>query len=111
MKDEHDAVALYEKVARLTSEMLSAAHRNDWDQLTELEAGCANCVEKIKGCSAAAPLSAEASRQKVAHLKTILKNDREIRQLTQPWMEKLTLLLGNANAECKLARAYRSAPE
>ncbi len=54
---EHDIVALYREVERLTGNMLSAAHQQDWDQLVALEAGCARCVESIKGCQVSVKLS------------------------------------------------------
>ena len=104
--EDRDQVALYEEVARLTDKMLSAARQADWDGLTELEAGCAQCVEKLKGCPAAGMISAEVRSQKVALLKTILANDREIRQLASPWMAQLNHLLGTANRQCKRARSY-----
>lgn len=111
MKDHTDTVALYEEVAQITSKMLSAAYQHDWDRLTELEAGCAHCVERLKGCAAAETLSAEARQQKIVLLKTILANDRQIRQLTEPWMQRISKLLGTASKECKLARTYGSPPE
>lgn len=111
MNDNKDTVALYEEVAQITGKMLSAAHQSDWDRLTELEAGCAQCVERIKGCAAAEPISAKARQQKIALLKTILANDRQIRQLTEPWMQRFSELLGAAKVECKLARTYLSPPD
>ena len=111
MKDNKDTVALYEEVAQITSKMLHAAHRHDWDRLTELEAGCANCIERLKGCAAEETLSAEARQQKIALLKIILANDRQIRQLTEPWMQRVSELLGTTSLECKLARTYGNSPQ
>lgn len=109
--EKKDILALYEEVAHLTGKMLTAAHQSDWDRLTELEAGCANCMEKLKGCATEEKLTAEARQQKIALIKTILANDREIRHLTEPWMQKLSVLLGSANAACKLARVYGKAAD
>lgn len=102
-----DVVALYEEIARLTGHMLSAAHQADWDRLIELEAGCARCIESIKGCPVPPQLSKEARQQKIELLRRILSDDREIRKLTAPWMENVGKLLGAANAQCQVARAYR----
>ncbi len=102
-----DVVALYEEVARLTGRMLSAAHQADWDRLIELEAGCARCIESIRGCPVPARLSEEARQQKIALLMRILSDDREIRKLTAPWMENVSKLLGTANTQCQVARTYR----
>ncbi len=107
-KPSRDIVALYEEVARITDDMLSAAHRQDWDQLVALEAGCAHCVESMKGCPMPTVLGDEARRQKISLLKTILANDREIRNLTDPWMQRVSQLLGGANTECRVNRSYRN---
>lgn len=103
-----DILSLYEEVERLTGSMLSAAHRSDWDQLIELEAGCAHCIESIKGCPVPNQLSEEARQQKVELLRRILSNDREIRKLAAPWMDQVGKLLASANTQCQVARRYRS---
>jgi len=87
----HDVLALYQEVERLTGSMLSAAHRADWDKLVELEAGCADCIESLKGCNVPA---------------RILANDREIRQLTEPWMKNLAKYLEVSDTRCEVAKAY-----
>lgn len=99
---------LYEEVARLTGSMLSAAHQNDWDRLLELEAGCANCIESLKGCQAQEQLNEAARQQKVELLRMILANDREIRKLTDPWMQRIGHLLESTTRQCDVARAYQS---
>jgi flagellar protein FliT len=100
-------LGLYEEVARLTGNMLSAAHQSDWDRLVELEAGCADCIESLKGCQVPEALSESARQQKVEMLKTILANDREIRKLTQPWMQRIGRLLETSQRQCDVARTYR----
>ena len=105
---ERDIVALYREVERLTGNMLSAAHQQDWERLLALEAGCANCIESIKGCAVPVALSEEARQHKVSLLKSILANDREIRKLTDPWMQRVSQLLESANAECRVRRSYGS---
>ncbi len=108
---EHDKtdmmLGLYEEVARLTGNMLSAAHQSDWDRLIELEAGCANCIESLKECQIPEGLSESARQQKIELLKTILANDREIRKLTQPWMKRIGHLLESAQRQYDVARTYR----
>ncbi len=101
-----DVVALYEEVARITGNMLSAAHQQDWEQLVALEAGCANCIESLKGCTVPVMLSEEARLQKVSLIKTILANDREIRKLTDPWMQHVAHLLESAHAQCRVNKRY-----
>lgn len=95
MNDYINTISLYEEVAKITSNMLSAAHQNDWDKLTELENGCANCVEKLQGYAMAESLNSADRCRKIALLKTILANDRQIRQLTEPWIHRIGELLGS----------------
>lgn len=101
-----DVLALYEEVERLTGGMLHAAHRADWDRLIELEAGCANCIEALKGCPVPTQLSDTARRQKVALIRQILSNDREIRKITEPWMQYVSQLLDSAQTGCQVAKTY-----
>lgn len=101
-----DVLALYAEVERLTGSMLSAAHRADWDRLVELEAGCANCVRALQGCAVPEQLSADARKQKADLLRRILANDREIRQLTEPWMKSLAKYLEASDTRCEVAKAY-----
>ncbi len=102
----HDVLALYREVERLTGSMLNAAHRADWDRLVELEAGCAHCVQALQGCRVPEKLSADARQQKADLLRRILANDREIRQLTEPWMKSLAKYLEVADTRCQVAKAY-----
>ncbi len=105
---ERDIVALYKEIERLTGGMLSAAHEQDWDRLIALEAGCASCIDSIKGCNVPGMLSEEARQQKVSLLKSILANDREIRKLADPWMQRISHLLESANTESRVRSSYGS---
>ncbi len=84
-----DLIALYEEVALMTARMLSAAQQRDWDQLSQLEHSCASCIERLSGCATAPTLSGEIRRQKISLLRRILDNDRETRELTEPWMRSI----------------------
>lgn len=104
----HDTVSLYEEIARLSAHMLLAAHRADWDRLIELEAGCARCIESIQACMEPMRLPDEARRQKIALLKRILSDDRELRKLTMPWMDNVGQLLGTTQRQRPAARGQRN---
>ena len=97
---------LYQEVARITDHMLSAAHQSDWDRLLELEAGCARCIESLRGCPVPAQLSESVRQQKIALLRRILTNDREVRKLTEPWMHRIGQLLEASQRQCNVVRAY-----
>lgn len=101
-----NTIALYEAVAELTNQMLLAAKRQDWDKLTELERICAQHIESLKIIKDALPLPSDARERKVASIKSILADDREIRNLVSPWMVRLNLMINSGQMESKLKRIY-----
>lgn len=101
-----NTIAVYEAVAKLTSQMLLAAKQEDWDQLTNLEHSCAEHVEMLKVIQDAAPLPKDARERKVASIKSILADDREIRNLVSPWMVRLNAMLNSNHMEQRLTRTY-----
>ena len=87
-----DVLSMYENIAGLTSKMASAARLSDWDGLSKLEDQCASEARHL--CASALPALAGASRmRKVELLKNILANDREIRNITEPWMTQLSMIM------------------
>lgn len=108
MMNDEQVLALYESVSELTGKMLAAAQTGDWDHLAELESRCASHVQVLREGEAAVALSGERRAHKVAMLRKILADDRAIRDITLPWMAKLSNLLQNSGAERKLATAYGS---
>ena len=85
--------SLYESVAELTNQMLAAARNHDWDELSKLEAICADYNEQIQDHAELKPLSEDVQARKLQSIKLILANDREIRDLMAPWMLKLNSML------------------
>lgn len=104
--EHHNSIALCEAVAELTNQMLLAAREQDWDRLTDLESSCAQYIEQLKIMKDALPLSSEAQKRKVASIKRILADDREIRNLVSPWMARLSVMINSSQTEKKLTRAY-----
>ena len=101
-----NTIALYEDVAELTKQMLTAARQQDWDKLTELETSCAQHVAQLKMIKDALPLAQESRERKVASIKSILEDDREIRNLVSPWMARLNTLINSHKTNSKVTRAY-----
>lgn len=101
-----EVISLYEAVAGITAQMLAAARNSDWDQLAALEQRCSSQVARLKVGEAPIPLSGIVRQKKVEIIKKILADDREIRNLTEPWMHQLTALMHNASTERKLNRMY-----
>lgn len=104
--DYQNTLAVYEAVAQLTSQMLQAAKQQDWDQLTNLEHSCAQHVEMLKVIQDVQPLPKDARERKVATIKSILADDREIRSLVSPWMVRLNAMLNSNHMEQRLSRTY-----
>ena len=101
-----NTIAIYETVAGLTNQMLLAAQQQDWDTLAELEKSCAEHVESLKNVDEKLPIASDARERKIASIKHILANDREIRNLVSPWMVRLNTLISSYHTESKLTRTY-----
>lgn len=101
-----NSIVLYESVAAIMKQMLHAARMQDWDTLTELEDSCAEHVAQLKTIEDSQPLPNDALKRKVASIKSILADDREIRNLVSPWMARLNKLMSSHHAEQRLTQAY-----
>lgn len=106
MMNDDDVISLYESVSDLTARMLAAAQSGDWDHLVELESDCASRVQVLRDGEALASLSGERRMRKVAIIKKILADDRAIRDLTSPWMAKLSAMMQSTGTERRLVNAY-----
>ncbi len=101
-------ISIYEAVSDITAQMLGAAQARDWENLAQLESNCALHVQTLKLSEPAMPLTGESRAKKVRIIHQILAHDREIRNLTQPWMAELSALMNNSGTERRLAQAYGS---
>lgn len=106
--NSEEVLSLYETVAGITEQMLVAARDGNWDQLAALESLCASHVATLKQEEAPTPLPSGVREQKVRIIQKILADDREIRNITEPWMEHLAVLINSTNTERKLSQAYGS---
>lgn len=101
-----DIVSVYEAMVGITDQMLVAATANDWDRVVQLEQQCNACVRQLKSGGDGAQLAAPERVRKANAIRRMLVSDRQIRDLTQPWMAKLSALMNNNATERRLARAY-----
>ena len=104
--NSEEILALYEAVSTITDQMLAAARQGDWDKLIALEEHCARHVETLKNGEPPIPLTGANRERKVQIIHKILADDREIRDLTEPWMAQLAQLINNTRAKRKLSNAY-----
>lgn len=106
MMNEQEVLCMYENVASITTQMLAAARVGDWDELTVLESRCADQVSMLRAGETPQALTGSSRERKVDLIKKILADDREIRNLTEPWMAKLSSLINSTGTERKLNNAY-----
>lgn len=103
--NSQEIVAVYETMVVITDQMLLAATDNDWDRLALLEQQCAVHARQLKS-SEPQPLAGQERVRKVNAIRRMLDADRQIRDLTTPWMAQLSALIGNTKTERRVARAY-----
>lgn len=83
-----DILQTYEQLAGLTAQMAAAAIAKNWHDFEALENQCARQVEYAKTLKKT-PLSGEPLRRKIRLIKEIMANDRNIREITEPWQQQL----------------------
>ena len=101
-----ETLALYDAMSALTEQMVRAAAAGDWDTLVLLEQQCAGHVQRLKDGEPTGALDGAHRERKVEAIRKMLDDDRKIRDLTMPWMAKLSAMINNAGAERRLANAY-----
>jgi flagellar protein FliT len=106
MMNSEQVISLYEAVSELTGQMLLAAQSRDWENLAALESHCASHVQTLKAGEPVVALTGPIRARKVAIIHQILAHDREIRNLTTPWMAELALLINSTGTARKLSAAY-----
>jgi flagellar protein FliT len=104
--NEDEVLSVYEKVAATTERMLEAARSGNWDELIELESSCAEQVSLLRRDDTRPPTTATSRQRKVQIINKILEDDRKIRALTEPWMERLSALINSTSTERKLSNTY-----
>ena len=106
MMNSDDVISLYQTVSDLTGKMLVAAQERDWENLAELESHCASHIQCLKDGEPVVALTGPVRARKVAIIHQILKHDRQIRDLTSPWMAELSALINSTGTSRKLSAAY-----
>ena len=104
--NSQEIISIYENVAVITDQVLAAARVGDWEQLVELESRCASQVAILRSEEPRAALSGSVRERKAELIRKVLEDDRQIRSITEPWMEQLSMLINSVSAERKLSQAY-----
>ncbi|MGV7209057.1 flagellar protein FliT [Oxalobacteraceae bacterium A2-2] len=108
MMTSQEILSVYGAMAELTDQMVGAATDSDWDRLVQLEQRCAAHVQLLRAQEPAAPMQGEERERKLALIRRMLNADRQIRDLTLPWMAQLSKLINSTGTERRVINAYGS---
>lgn len=111
MMNSDEILSIYEAVSDITDQMLVAAKSRDWEKFTDLESSCAKHISTLRQEDApvpTAPLSEPVRERKVQLIQKILADDRQIRDITEPWMAHLSALMQSTGTTRKLSSTYGS---
>jgi flagellar protein FliT len=109
MMNSEEIISVYETVSEITDQMLTAAKSRDWERFTHLETSCAQHIRALQDdgtSSDAAPLNPQHKEKKVRLIQKILADDKQIRDIIDPWMAELAHLMKSNNTARKLSSAY-----
>ncbi len=106
MMTSQEVLSVYEAMELLTDEMVQAAGAADWDRLVLLEQRCAAHVQQLSSSEPPQAMQGASRAKKVDLIRKMLDDDRKIRDLTLPWMTRLSALINNTGTERRLASAY-----
>jgi len=96
----------YESIGRLSGAMLEAARSGDWDNLADVQRACAETVDVLRSLPES-PLDTGQHQRKSTIIRKVLAEDAEVRDLAQPRIAELDLLLRGIQAQRNLGQAYR----
>ncbi len=108
MMNHQEVLAVYAAMADLTEQMVQAAQRSDWDQLVLLEQRCAAHVQILREADNGQPMRGAERERKIELIRQMLNADRQIRDLTMPWMAQLSRLINSTGTERRVVNAYGS---
>jgi flagellar protein FliT len=106
MMTNQEVLSTYAAMGELTGQMVAAASAADWDRLEALEQRVTAHVAQLKDNEEAVALDGEQRQRKVSLIRKMLDDDRQVRDLTMPWMAQLSRLINSTGTERRLANAY-----
>ena len=83
----------YKAIEDSSTGMLEAARAKDLEAVIRYEGMCAVLIEQLRYRSREEDLAPEQRREKARIMQRILRNDAEIRHLTEPWIPHLEEVL------------------
>ncbi len=88
----------YLAIEAASQRMLEAAQVEDWAQVMRFEGACAVLIEQLRERAQHEDMTAAERRDKVRIMQQILRNDAQVRLLTEPWVGELDKLLSPRTA-------------
>ena len=76
----------YKAIENSSARMLEAARLKDWDEVVRCEGACAVLIEQLRYQSQQQELEPAQRKEKARIMQRILRNDAQIRVLTEPWL-------------------------
>ncbi len=104
--DNTQILSLYEEGSRLTRHMLLAAREGDWDRLVAHEQDCAAMFAHLSASNDRQPGEADFQQRKAELIRGMLEDDAQIRLLVEPWLARLSGLIGSTRQQSRLHQAY-----
>ena len=83
----------YVAIEAASSQMLEAAKLADWNEVVRYEGACAVLIEQLRHCAQHEEMTPAQRREKVRIMQQILRNDAQVRLLTEPWVSELDKIL------------------
>ncbi len=83
----------YKAIEDGSTKMLEAARVKDLESVMRYEGVCAVLIEQLRYRSREEELQPEERREKARIMQRILRNDAEIRHLTEPWLTHIEEIL------------------
>ena len=91
-------IECYRAIEAASQQMLQAAQDEDWAQVMRFEGACAVLIEQLRERAQHEDMTAAERRDKVRIMQQILRNDAQVRLLTEPWVGELDKLLSPRTA-------------
>lgn len=101
---------LYEVLHEVSEQMVSAAHANDWDRLSALDAEMTAARENLQRTAERESIDDGALVRRAALIAAILENNREVRRHVDPWMASTRKLFSSGERDRAVRAAYGAPP-
>ena len=89
-------IDFYEAIALSSGDMLQAARQGDWSRFEQIENDCARLIEQLRSLSTDTTRDAAFQRARMKALREVLRNDAQIRTITEPAIHRIGAYLGAA---------------